>query len=139
MDKELIVVKGKVIEQQKSYSPDSGKDIGYEAGAKMVKRHFDENPDDVIAHFMGRNLIEKILAQPGCVGIRAFHGLNEMGIRSLIVVGVDNEGKNIIELKSLNPGVKTQETKGVVMTGVKACPPYCGDSDSTETSTSWSS
>jgi hypothetical protein len=138
MDKELIVVKGKVIEQQKSYSPDSGKDIGYEAGAKMVKRHFDENPDDVIAHFMGRNLIEKILAQPGCVGIRAFHGLNEMGIRKIIFVGVDKTGSNILELNSTYKQGTLSKNRGIVAEGLKACPPYCeGSSDSGDT-VSWS-
>jgi hypothetical protein len=133
MDKELIVIKGKVIEQQKSYTADSGKEIGYEAGAKMVKRHFDENPDDVIAHFIGRNIIEQLLAQPGCVGIRAFYGLNDLGIKSLVLVGVDYAGNNILELEGRNQLAKTNMTKGFVMSGVKSCPPYCGDSDSTST------
>lgn len=125
MDKELIVVKGKVIEQQRSYTPDIGKDIGYEAGAKMIKRHFDQNPDDVIAHFMGRNVIEQILAQPGCIGIRTFHGLNEIGIRQIVIVGVDKTGSNILNITETRHG-KAYAKPGIVMAQGKPCPPYCG-------------
>jgi hypothetical protein len=139
MDKELIVVKGKVIEQQRSYTPDIGKDIGYEAGAKMIKRHFDENPDDVVAHFMGRNAIEQILAQPGCIGIRTFHGLNEMGIRQLILVGVDKTGSNILNITERQNG-RVNTKPGIVMGQARPCPPYCGGaSDGTlDDSSGWS-
>ena len=135
MDKELIVVKGKVIEQQKSYTAESGKELGYEAGAKMINRHFDENPDDVMAHFLGRNVIEKILAQPGCVGIRTFHGLNELGIKQLILVGVDVNGNNILEVDTINHNGQKTKVKGVITSGGKICPPYCGDTTTTTTTT----
>ena len=140
MDKELIVVKGKVIEQQKSYTAEVGKDIGYEAGAKMIKKHFDENPNDVMAHFMGRNIIEALLAQPGCIGIRTFHGLNEVGIRQLVLVGVDKDGNNILEIDTVDENGKTSKKKGIVADAAKACPPYCGGSTTittTTTSTWW--
>ena len=45
-DTELYVVKGKVYEQKKGYSAKVGEDIGYEKGAKMIKTHFDQNPDE---------------------------------------------------------------------------------------------
>jgi hypothetical protein len=129
MDKELIVVKGKVIEQQKSYTADSGKDIGYEAGAKMVKRHFDENPDDVIAQFTGRNHFEKILSQSECVGIRTFYGLNELGIKTLIFVGVDKDGRNIIELEYSDKKNHLKH-KAVIINGGTICPPNCDNGSS---------
>jgi hypothetical protein len=126
MQKELIVVKGKVIEQQRSYTPEVGRYTTYEAGAKMVKRHFDQNPDDAMAHFMGKEIIEKILAQPGCVGIRTFHGLNEFGVSQVILVGVDQNGKNI-----LNYQIQDQKYTGIVADGAKICPPYCGGGEET--------
>ncbi len=136
MNKELIVVKGKVIEQQKSYTPEVGKEIDYETGAKMIKRSFDENPDDVMAQFTGRNVIEKILAQPGCVGIRTFYALNDMGIRQLIFVGVDGNGNNILEIDTINANGKINKNKGVIVSGGKICPPYCGVVTTTTTTTS---
>lgn len=132
MDKELIVVKGQVIEQQKAYTPEVGKDIGYEAGAKMIKNHYDQNPDDVMAHFMGRNIIDNILAQPGVIGIRMFHGLNELGIRQIVLVGVDKNGQNILEYNTAD-GKK----KAIVADASKACPPYCGDGESSGTTSDW--
>lgn len=136
--KELIVVKGKVIEQERGYSPASGKEISYEQGAKMVKRHFDQNPDDVIAHFIGRNSIERILAQPGCVGIRAFHGLNELGIKQLILVGVNSDGKNILEVERTTQD-KVMKSPGLIIKNSSACPPYCAGTtdDSGSGSINW--
>jgi len=135
MEKELIVVKGKVIEQEKGYHAGIGKDIGYEAGAKMIKRHFDENPDDVMAHFMGRDIIDAILAQPGCIGIRTFHGLNEIGIRQIVLVGVDKEGNNILEFDTLDENGNTSKRIGIVADQNRVCPPYCGGTSTTVTTT----
>jgi hypothetical protein len=128
MDKELIVVKGKVIEQSRGFHPNVGKDIGYETGVKMIKRHYDENPDDVMAHFMGRNIIEKILAQPGCIGIRTFHGVKEIGVRTLIFLGVDANGKNIIDFQTVDSSGKTSKNLGIIASGPRDCPPYCDGS-----------
>lgn len=102
MTKELIVVNGKVIEQNRSFLPTVGENIGYEKGAVMVKRWYDANPNDVLSHFCGRNIIEQILAQPGCVGIRIFGALNELGIRQPVMVGVDVNGNNILNYKVVN-------------------------------------
>ncbi len=135
MNKELIVVKGKVIEQEKGFTAESGKLINYEAGAKQAKRHYDENPDDVVAHFVGKNRIEQILAQPGCIGIRSFHGLNELGIRTLILVGVDKDGKSILNVEETGPqGTLTKEA--VIVNSNYMCPPKC---PSIETSSGWMS
>ena len=136
--KELIVVKGKVIEQERGYSTSSGKQISYEKGAKMVKRHFDENPDDVIAHFLGKDTIERILSQPDCIGIRAFHGLNELGIKQLILVGVNTKGKNILEVDTTTQD-KVVKEPGMIITNSSACPPYCAGTseDSGSGSINW--
>jgi hypothetical protein len=137
MEKELIVVKGKVIEQNKSFNPEVGEDIGYEAGAKMIKAYYDQNQDDVLAHFMGRNVIENILAQPGCVGIRMFHAQNELGIRQLVLVGVDNKGNNILQFNTIGENGEMLKKKGIVADRSRLCPPYCGDPDTDLGSSSW--
>lgn len=129
MDKELIVVKGQVIEQQKAYTTKTGKEISYETGAKMVKRHFDANPDDVMAHFVGRTAVEKILSQPGCIGMRMFYAVKDMGIRTLVLVGVDKNGNSMIELDAADSTTLSKK-QGVIISGVRDCPPYCGDSGS---------
>ncbi len=137
-DIELIVVKGKVIEQKKGYSAEVGEDIGYEKGAKMIKNYYDQNQDDVLAHFMGRNLIEAILAQPGAVGIRMFHALNEIGIKQLVLVGVDATGNNITNYTTIGDNGELIKHKGIVADKTRNCPPYCGSGGDQGNEISWS-
>ncbi len=129
MDKELIVVKGKVIEQRKTYSAEVGEDIGYELGAKMIKNYFSQNQDDVLASFMGRNQIEAILAQPGVIGIRMFNALNDLGIKQLVLVGVDANGQNVLQYTTIGENGELIKKKGIVADRAKLCPPYCGNTD----------
>lgn len=134
---ELYVVKGKVYEQKKGYSPQVGEDIGYEKGAKMIKRNFDQNPDDILAHFMGRDIIEAILAQPGVAGIRMFYALNELGLRQLVLAGADETGKNILNYSTIGDNGQIVRNKGIVAGGVRCCPPYCNGSDNPQGTGSW--
>ena len=131
MDTELYVVKGKVYEQKKGYSAQIGEDIGFEKGAKMVKTNYDQNPEDVVAHFMGRDIIEGILAQPGVVGIRMFYAQNEIGLRQLVLVGTDANGSNVIDYATVSDDGEVIKNKGIVAGGVRSCPPYCGSGPST--------
>lgn len=129
MAKELIVVKGRVIEQNRSFAPEVGEDIGYELGAKMIQRWHKENPDDVLASFTGRNIIENILAQPGCTGIRMFNAINDLGIKQLVLVGVDKDGNNILEYTTIGEDGDLIKNKGIVADRSSLCPPSCGQGD----------
>ncbi|MBW7951345.1 MAG: hypothetical protein H3C56_01965 [Chitinophagaceae bacterium] len=126
MTKELIVVKGRVIEQNRSFAPEVGEDIGYELGSKMIHRWFKENPDDVLASFAGRNIIESILAQPGCTGIRIFNAINDLGIKNVVLVGADKEGANILNYTTIGDNGEITKHKGIVADRVTCCPPSCG-------------
>ncbi|MBX2932344.1 MAG: hypothetical protein KF781_10410 [Chitinophagaceae bacterium] len=126
MAKELIVVKGRVIEQNRSFAPEVGEDIGYELGAKMIQRWHKENPDDVLASFTGRNIIENILAQPGCTGIRMFNAINDLGIKQLVLVGVDKDGNNILEYTTIGEDGNLIKNRGIVADRSAICPPSCG-------------
>ncbi len=57
-----------------------------------------------------RAIIDKILDQPGCVQLRFYYGLDEAGKQTLVVVGVDSAGKDII---------------GVYGEKIFNCPPIC--------------
>ena len=127
MNTELFVVKGKVFEQKKGYSAQVGENIGYEKGAKLVKNYYDQNQDDVLAHFIGREIIEGILAQPGVIGIRMFYGINELGLKQPVFVGVDRNGNNVLNISTVGDNGQVERSKGIVAGGVRSCPPYCGD------------
>ena len=96
-----------------------GEEIGLELGKQMVKSYQETNPTDVKSYMVGREIIEGILAQPGCVGIRMYNALNEAGEKTLVYVGVDGTGNSIIEFSVVNIDGKIETNKGIVADRVR--------------------
>ena len=46
-----------------------GENIGLTEGVKLVNAFRAANPDATQGYYIGRNILEQIMAQPGCVGI----------------------------------------------------------------------
>ncbi|ULQ56671.1 hypothetical protein KJS94_00480 [Flavihumibacter rivuli] len=107
-----------------------GEEIGAELGAKMVKDFQDQNPIETKAYFIGRNIIEQILNQPGCVGIRFYNALNEAGQKTLVYVGIDSNENIISEYKVINDQGQLETVNAIVADRSKQW--------DTETSTTWS-
>jgi hypothetical protein len=63
--------------------------------------------------FFGRNAFEKILAQPGVVGIRYYYAQMDDGTPTLVLVGVDSKGQDL--------------QTGLIMERIIPCPPLCGE------------
>ena len=74
-----------------------GEDIGLTEGIQLVKAFTEANPDATKGYYIGRNIIDQILAQPGCVGINFRKCLTELNQEHLVYTGVDVDGKDIIE------------------------------------------
>jgi myo-inositol-1-phosphate synthase len=91
-----------------------GEEISHELGAQMVKNYQVANPADVKAFYIGRDIMEQILAQPGCVGIKFYNAYNEEGKKTLVYVGVDESGKNLVEYKVVNPNGEFEAQKAIV-------------------------
>ena len=91
-----------------------GQHIGYEAGEEMVKRFYDKHPEIAYANVMGRNMIEKMLAQPGCAGIAILPGYNEAGVRQSVLVAVDEFNKPILEFKVVSASGEIVSEEGLV-------------------------
>jgi len=79
-----------------------GEEVGYELGAQMVKDYQIANPQDVQSYVIGRDIIDQILSQPGCTGIQFFNAYNESGEKTLVYVGLDANGKRIMEYTCIN-------------------------------------
>jgi hypothetical protein len=62
--------------------------------------------------FFGKETFEKILAQPGCVGIRYYYAKQDDGSPALVLVGVDAKGDDM--------------EQGLLAEMALPCPPYCG-------------
>lgn len=96
-----------------------GEAISHELGAQMVKDYQSANPADTTNYLIGRNIIDQILAQPGCVGIRFYNAYNEIGAKTLVYVGVDETGKAIIEYTFVNEEGNLDCKKAIVADRVK--------------------
>jgi len=92
-----------------------GEEISRELGAKMIKDHHDKNAiGESKSYIIGRSIIDQMLSQPGCVGLRIFDAINEEGNKTLVYVGVDSKGKNLLEFSSVNTHGKIVVTEGMI-------------------------
>ena len=91
------------------------------ATADQYKQNYDQSPahtwnQGIKAHFLGRDIIEDILSQNDCKGIRVYYGAhlgaNNKVTPQLVFVGADSSGKDI-------------ETNGKIADETEPCPPYC--------------
>jgi hypothetical protein len=74
-----------------------GEEISHELAGSFIQNYVEKYPNDMISYHIGRNIIEHILAQPGCVGMRFYNALNEEGKKTLVYVGMDASGKDIVK------------------------------------------
>lgn len=91
-----------------------GEEVGLELGTEMVKNYREANPTDVQWYMIGREIIEQILAQPGCVGLKFYNAYNEAGEKTLVYVGIDQNGKGILEYTVVNTQGQLAAEKGIV-------------------------
>ena len=80
----------------------SGEEIGYELGTEFISNYRNANPNDTLSYVIGKNIIEQILAQPGCEGIHFYNAINEAGKKTLVYVGVNKDGENIFQYTAVN-------------------------------------
>lgn len=101
-----------LIEKKKLHAG-MGEHIGYELGAKMVK-DYAEKFQETGSLFVGRNILEQILAQPGCIGIKVFNALNEVGEKTIVYVGVNAEGDEMFNYTVVSPHGDIKTNEGIV-------------------------
>ena len=65
----------------------------------------------VVAQYFGKDIVDKILAQPGCVGVRMYYGKHANGKSGVLIIGVDKYGKDMVS--------------GILAMPTMCCPPYC--------------
>jgi hypothetical protein len=91
-----------------------GAEIGQELGAQFISSYRSANPADAICYYVGRNILEQVLAQPGCIGIRFYNAYNEAGEKTLVYVGVNATGSDMISVTSVNTEGQLDVQKGIV-------------------------
>ena len=74
-----------------------GENIGLAEGVKMITAFTASNPEATKGYYIGRNIIEQILSQPGCVVINFRKCLTETNEEHLVYTAVGADGKDILE------------------------------------------
>lgn len=76
-----------------------------------------QNPNGLKGHFFGREILNDILEQTGCEGIRIYYGINDDGEQALVLVGADANEDDMLG-----------ETHTIGDYSI-ACPNRCGSSN----------
>jgi len=92
----------------------TGEAITHELGVQMVTDFQAANPNEIKAFQVGRNIIEEILSQPGCAGLRFYNAYNEAGEKTLVYVGIDAAGKSIMEYTMVDCNGNFDSKKAIV-------------------------
>ncbi|MEO6917018.1 MAG: hypothetical protein ABI151_16525 [Chitinophagaceae bacterium] len=102
-----------------------GEEISHELGAKMVKDFQDANPKGEIGNYIGREILERILEQPGCQGINFYNAINEVGRETLVYVGVNENSELITKYTGIDVHGKLVSHTGIVAD--RSAPPGAQD------------
>ena len=79
-----------------------GEAIDHNLAANLIQSYQNTYPESFTGVTIGRNIIEQILAQPACAGMRFYDAINEEGQKTLVYVGVDASGKDILKKVVVN-------------------------------------
>ena len=71
---------------------------------------------EIIAQFVGKNQLMKILNQKGCMGVRVYYGIGDDGKKNLIFVGATADENDMVN--------------GILIEKVISCPPICSQKNS---------
>jgi len=94
---------------------------------EWTQNYRNERPADLRAHFFGWRIVRQILAEKGCVGLRAYYALDDSGVQQLLLVGVNANGENLLPSSNAQ-GRVTDDDDGNIAADVSfpcpaACPP----------------
>ncbi|MCR9171936.1 MAG: hypothetical protein NXI10_05560 [bacterium] len=75
-----------------------GGQITLEQGADLTANYRAANPNERLGNFYGKEILEELLAQEGCKGIRMYYGQDADGNKELVLVGADSDENDILDL-----------------------------------------
>ncbi len=81
-----------------AFNGEEGGEITKEAGGALTKEYRRLNPGDRKGHFFGKDILNEILDQTGCMGIRMYYGVDDNGDKELVIVGADTNEDDMMDL-----------------------------------------
>ncbi len=107
-----------------SFRGSEGESVSFDVAKQWVANFTQQNPLGVRAHFFGHEIINQILAEKNCTGIRIYYALNDSGIPQLLLVGARIGGSNIIPASGVNYRETTTDTASIADMSYP-CPAFC--------------
>jgi len=101
-------------QQIMSFNGTEGDSISLEDAAAMTEEFRSENEGATKGHFFGIDILNKILTQRSCRGIRFYNGINSSGDYTIIAVGAESNEDDMIGDGDTIADFSTP------------CPPACG-------------
>lgn len=88
-----------------------GAPIPLATAAQMTADYRAHNPGTTQGTFFGKDVLNAMLAQPGCMGLRMYFALDALGNQTLVLTGADAAENDMVT--------------GIVADFSTPCPPYC--------------
>lgn len=88
----------------------NGEIVSLDEAKAMTAAYRAAHPNEVKAQLYDKGLIEQVLNQQGCVGIRIYHGIDNGNLCS-VIVGVDAQEEDM--------------HNGIILEKGTLCPPKC--------------
>jgi hypothetical protein len=113
--------------EHKREHPITGKEgspIELEVAASWTKNYRTKHPREPISQFFGKEILENILSQEGCLGIRFYYAHDHEDKRHLIMTGVMSDGSDQIHEKPYEAATAAAPGGPVIKAAVTAARIY---------------
>jgi len=77
------------------FTGNENQDISLTAASALTKAYREAYPGQLLGHVFVKKILQDILAQTDCVGIRVYYGLDVNGQKELVLAGVNAAGDDI--------------------------------------------
>jgi len=108
---------------QDSFNGTEGSSISAEITKSWIANYGNKSPLSIQAHFFGFEIINQILAESGCMGIRIYYALNALSIQQLLLVGAYANGGSLLPASTI--GGRVSDGGNTVADASFPCPAYC--------------
>ena len=106
-----------------AFNGKEGNPITLRTAKQWTKHYRKKNPGAVKAHFYGCEQLQKLLDEPGCMGIRIYYAIDDDGNKKLVLVGAKSDENNIL------PTDEGKDGGGMLLDDSRDCPPFCPQED----------
>ncbi len=98
-----------------AFNGTEGDQITLQEAAALTENYRNNNPGSPLAHYIGKDILQQIIDQRDCMGIRIYYGEEDNGTPALVFVGADDQ--------------ENDQINGVIADKTYLCPTSCSTSN----------